>query len=111
MAELERPYEIYEWRDGETREFTIERWEVGELEIHPRDGRPPKSIEIIRVHVPPEEKETYPHYWDLTSSRLVAQLKPMLPPGGVGPYKIKVTAIGSAPQTHFSVTRLPESLE
>jgi len=111
MAELGRPYEIYEWRDGETQEFTILRWEVGDLEIHPRDGRPPKSIDVLRIHVPVGEKEHPPYYWDLTSSRLVYMLKPMLPPGGVGPYKVKVTAIGSAPRTHFSVTRLPERPE
>lgn len=110
MAVLSQPYEIYEWRDGETREFTIERWEVGELEIHPRDGRPPKMINVLRVHVPPEEKPEFPHYWDLTSSRLVAQLRGILRTHRAGRHRVKVTAIGSAPRTHFSVTSVPESL-
>ncbi len=108
MAELERPYEIYEWEAGETQEFTILRWEQGLLEIQPRDGRPKKEITVLRIHVPAEEKGTYPPWHDLTSARLVHQLLGMLPPGGIGPFKIQVTAIGSAPRTHFSVTRIPE---
>lgn len=110
MAELARPYEIYEWGDGETREFTIERWEEGELEIHPRDGRPSKEIKVLRVHVPEEEKPTFPHYWDLTSSRLVAQLRPILRTRKYGRTRIKVTAIGRAPRTHYSVSLIPPEL-
>lgn len=110
MAELARPYEIYEWHDGETKEFTIERWETGELEITPRDGRPPKLITVLRVHVPTEEKPEFPHYWDLTSSRLVAQMARILETHRGARRRVKVTAIGSAPRTHYSVTWLPESL-
>ncbi len=108
MGELAKPHEIYEWGDGETREFTILRWELGETTIHPHYQPEGKLIEVMRIHVPPEEKPEFPHYWDMTSGRLVAQLKPMLQPPWTGPQKFKVTAIGSAPRTHFSVTRLPE---
>ena len=110
MAELERPYEIYEWSDGETKEFTIEKWEEGDLEIHPRDGRPPKMIKVLRIHVPVEEKPEFPHYWDLTSSRLFAQLRAILERRRLATTRVKVTAIGSAPRTHFSVTHIPEEL-
>lgn len=110
MPELARPYEIYEWRDGETREFTIQRWEEGELEIHPRDGRPPKMITVLRVHVPEEEKEAFPFYWDLTSSRLVVQLLSILRVYRGRETRVKVTAIGRAPRTHYSVTRVPAEL-
>lgn len=108
MVELAKPFEIYEWRDGETKEFTVLKYEVGETTIVPRDGREPKTITVLRIHVPPEEKPEYPQYWDMTSSRLVAYLKGILPTVLIGPYKIKITAIGRAPRTHFSVTRLPE---
>lgn len=108
MTELGRPYEIYEWKEGESHEFTIHKWEEGELEIQPRDGRPPKNITVLRVHVPEEEKPEYPPYWDLTSARLVHQLLGMLPLDQVAPFKIRVTAIGRAPRTHFSVTRIPD---
>jgi len=110
MAELERPYEIYEWSDGETKEFTIERWEEGDLEIHPRDGRPPQMIKGLRIHVPVEEKPEFPHYWDLTSSRLFAQLRAILQVHRLATHRVKVTAIGRAPRTHFSVTSIPPEL-
>ncbi len=110
MPELARPYEIYEWKDGETREFTIERWEMGELEIHPRDGRPPKVIPVLRIHVPVEEKPEFPQYWDLTSTRLTAQLSRILDTHRGARRRVKITAIGSAPRTHFSVTWIPEGL-
>ena len=110
MAVLDKPYEIYEWGDDETREFTIERWEMGDLEIHPRDGRPPKMISVLRLHVPTAEKTEYPSYWDLTSSRLVAQLKQILEAHRGARRRVKITAIGKPPRTHFSVTWLPEGL-
>ena len=108
MVVLEKPYEIYEWQDGETRELTIVKVELGELEIHPRDGREPKTVSVMRVHVPPETKDTYPPYWDLTSQRLVAQLRGILPDPLYNPYRVTITAIGRPPATHFSVSRVPE---
>lgn len=108
MAELERPYEIYEWEDRKTETWEILDWEEGELTIQPRDGRPEKQITVLRIHLSPEEKPDFPQYWDLTSARLVAQLRGILGQRGLGPKKIQVTAIGSAPRTHFSVTRIPE---
>jgi len=107
MKELERPYEIYEWEPGEVRTFTILRWEKGELEILPKD-RPPKMITVVRVHVPEEEKPTFPHYWDLTASRITAQLIPLLEHTMGFPVKIRVKADRfPAPKTHYEVGRLP----
>jgi len=110
MPELTKPYEIYEWKDGETKEFTIERWEEGEVEIHPRDGRPPKMAPVLRIHVPMEEKPTFPYYWDLTSTRLTAQLRSILGTHVGARRRVKITAIGEAPLTHYSVTWVPEAL-
>jgi hypothetical protein len=111
MAKLSTPYEIYEWSDGETHEFTILSYDDGLLTIHPRDGREPKEVKVLRLHVPESEKESYPFYWDLTSQRLVGQLRAMLPPTLLGPLKVKITAIGKPPRTHFSVSFLPERPE
>lgn len=108
MPELPKPYEIYEWSEGESREFTILKYERGELEIQPRDGRDPKMITVLRLHVPEGEKPEFPHYWDMTSARLTAQLLGMLPPPGGLPLRVSITAIGRAPRTHFSVSRIPE---
>jgi hypothetical protein len=107
MAKLAKPYEIYEWEDGVTEEWTVEKWELGQLEIDLRTRTGTKDVDVLRIHVPEEEKEFYPYYWDLTSARLTGQLRGMLPPGGLGPFRIRITAIGAAPNTHFSITRIP----
>jgi hypothetical protein len=62
----------------------------------------------MRIHIPPETKEQFPPYWDLTSQRLVAQLRGILPEPQYSPFTVKVTAIGEAPATHFSVSRVIE---
>lgn len=108
MTVLEKPYEIYEWEDGKSEEWTILSWELGELTIQLRSREGTKDIEVLRIHVPPEEKPEFPHYHDLTSARLVKQLQGILPRGGLGSTKLRITAIGAAPRTHFSVTNLPE---
>lgn len=108
MPELIKPYEIYEWVDGITEEWTVLSWEVGQLTITLREREGTKLIDVLRIHVPPEEKEFEPYYWDLTSARLVAQLRGLLATAGRGPMRISITAIGVAPRNHFSVTRIPE---
>jgi hypothetical protein len=111
MAELSGPFEICEWIDGQTREFSVLRHELGTMTIQPRDGREAKEIEAMRLHVDPADKPDFPHYWDVTSQRLVGQLRGILPATLVNPFRIKITAIGSAPRTHYSVSRLPERPE
>lgn len=108
MPVLAKPYEIYEWEDGKTEEWTILSWELGDLTIELREREGTKEIQVLRIHVPAEEKPEFPHYHDLTSARLVGQLQGILPRGGVGPMKLRITAIGAAPRTHFSVTPLPQ---
>lgn len=110
MPELPRPYEIYEWSDNKTETWTVLSWEVGDLKIQPRDGREAKEIQVLRIHVPLGEKANEPRYWDLTSARLVAQLKSLLPPSGIGTPRVTITAIGAAPRTHFSVSLVPAKL-
>lgn len=108
MTALSQPHEIKEWKDGEAADFTIVKFERGDLEIHPRDGRPAKTVSVIRIHLPPEEKKDYPFYWDLTSARLTGQLDGLLPAVQVSPIRIRITAMGVPPTTHFTVSRLPE---
>jgi len=99
--------EFYEWKAREERTFTILRWEKGPYEIHPRDGRPPKPILVIRIHVPPEEKPEFPPYWDLGGARLTMQLLPILEATRSFPIRIRVKADVPAPKTHYQVDRLP----
>ena len=61
------PYDILELRpEGElvTRVVGVE---VGPVPINPRDGRSPKVVQAVRLTVPPEDKQTEPPWWDVTS--------------------------------------------
>jgi hypothetical protein len=108
VVELDRPYEIYEWEDGKTERWTILRWELGQLEIQLRSREGTKDIDVLRIHVPPEDKEHEPYYWDLTSARLTRQLRGILDRTTALPVTLEITAIGRAPRTHFSVTPVPQ---
>jgi len=99
--------EFYEWKAREERTFTILRWEKSLYEITPRDGRPTKTILVIRIHLPEEEKPTFPHYWDLGGARLTGQLLPILEATRSFPIRIRVKADVPAPKTHYEVDLLP----
>ena len=81
MAKIEPPHEILELADGESVTFHVERWEAGDMTIHPTwPGAPEtKVVEGLRVHVPMKDKEWLPSFWDLTAGHLVAAMKPLLP--------------------------------
>lgn len=100
---IDKPHELLELADGGFIQTRVDRFEVGEMDISPRDGRPPKTIKAIRIHVPPADKPFFPFYWDLTAGTLVAQMEPMLP--GIVQRKavLKITKRGTGPSARFSV--------
>jgi hypothetical protein len=105
MAQLAGPYEIFELKDGESKELTVTRYEYGTVIIHPRyPGAPPsKEIAAVRLYIRPEEKPAGVPYWDITSQTLIAQLRPFLeamPPTGL---RIRLTAHGIPPSKRYSL--------
>jgi len=107
MAELPKPLNVLELQDGESRRFTVTRFEQGEETIFPGHAPQGKKIQVLRVHVRPEDVEHAPYYWDITSSRLVAQLRPQLALVGNLTVRWQVTAHGIAPKKYFTVERAP----
>lgn len=103
MPVLPGPYEILEMGDGGSLVTTVEKWAEGEMQIHPRDGRDPKTINVVRVHVPKETKPLFPDYYDLTSQTLTAQLRPLLPTVAGSGRKVRITKHGFGPKARFSV--------
>lgn len=105
MALMESPFEILELADGQMVEFRILKWELGETVIHPRfPGAPAeKRINALRVHVPPKFKALFPHYWDITSKTLIAQLLPYLEKRGFEKKTFRVRAHGVAPKKRFTL--------
>jgi len=109
VERLEPPYEIFELADGESRTMRVERWEQGLMTIHPRyPGAPEeKTVEALRLHIPPEIKPSFPHYYDVTAGRLKAQLLPILEAPGFEKLEITVTKRGVAPRAYFEVSVRP----
>lgn len=105
VAELPSPYEILELESGESATFGVRGYEVGMATISPRyTGAPEeKTIPVVRVLVPREDKEYAPYYYDITSKRLVGSIIPILQEGVPEGKKIKITAHGTRPRKHFSV--------
>lgn len=103
MAKLEGPYEILELEDGGILETRVEKWEEGEVEIHPGYRPEGKLITAIRIHVPKDRKEFFPWYWDITSQTLVAQIRPFLEAPGYERKTFKITKHGVPPRARFTL--------
>ena len=99
--------EILELAPGESRSFTVLWAEEGRTIINPRDGRPPKEIPVLRLHVDPKDKPTFPQYYDVTGITLQAQLKPLVLAPGYVARRFTVQKVGSGPQARFTMTSSP----
>lgn len=107
MAQLPSPMEVLDLKDGESLEFTVERWEKGETTIHPRHLSAPIVVPALRVHVRQADKPMFPHYYDLTAKGLQAQLEPFLEAGGGQGRRVRITKHGIQPKARFTLEVLP----
>ena len=111
MIEMEKlkplppPYEIFEFEPCTPAYFRIVSYEIGKIVIQPKyPGAPPqKEVVAIRLHVDPETKKYFPHYWDITPSRLVYQLIGLLTQGIPENMWLKIHRDVPGPKAHFSV--------
>ena len=107
MDELQGPVELLELQDGQSASFRALRYDKGTLKIFPRTVQQGKIITALRVHVPPEDKPLFPHYWDLTATTLVAQLEPHLQRPDITRLRFKITARGISVHKRFEVETSP----
>jgi len=106
MPELARPINVLELQDGDEVTFRIVRFETGEEVIFPLHAPNGKRVRVLRLHVSAADKPDFPHYWDVTSTRLYAQLLPQLQVAGLLSAKWTVTARGIQPKKYFTVERV-----
>jgi len=66
-----------------------------------------KDREVLRIHVSPEDKPLFPHYWDLGQKTLVPQVMAPLTAGIPEGYGIRIHAVGTAPKKRFEVSLVP----
>lgn len=100
---LSDPAELLEIEDGQTVELRVQRGEFDQLFIKPERNKNGEVVPALRLHVVPGSKQFDPQYWDITSKRLMAQLRPILSAPGVERKTIRVTAHGRKPDKHFTV--------
>jgi hypothetical protein len=95
--------EILDLQDKGTLTTRVEGWEEGEATI--KTGQVPagKVVAACRIHVPKEDKPLYPHYYDITSKTLRAQLVPLLPNIVANKSRITIVKHGVAPLARFSL--------
>ena len=109
MRELTAPYEILELEPCRSVRLRVVRFELGKIRISPRWPGAPAEKEVAgcRVHIDPALKPAFPHYYDLTPSRLVHQLAPLavapIPPG----MELEIHRDVPGPKAHFAVRWVP----
>jgi len=100
---LEEPREILDLQDGGKLQTRILRHELGITKILPRGATEEKEIEALRIHVPKEDKQHYPYWWDISSKTLKHQLLPLLPEIEKNGRRVTITKYGVAPAARFKV--------
>ena len=110
LAQLSRMPEPFEWLElanGQSRTLRVERHELGTTVINPRDDRDPFEIGVLRVHVPARDKQTLPHYWDISAKHLIAGMLPYLDGPNAGAWSFRVTKKGEGPAARFTLDARP----
>jgi hypothetical protein len=95
--------EILELEDGESKTFHVHAHQLDDAIIRPAHAPAGKAIKVLRVHILPGEKPTFPFYWDITGSGAIAQLAPLLDSGNYKGRKFKITAIGAGVKKRHTV--------
>ena len=97
------PMEILELRDGDSVSFHVTQFQFDDAIIKPAHAPQGKVIQVLRVHVPKEDKLFFPYYWDVTGGGAIAQLRPLLESGAYKDRAFKVTAHGEGTKKRHTV--------
>lgn len=100
---LEKPIELLEIPDGETRELRIVEGRMDQAVIKPDRAPGGVVVDCLRVWTVEGTKEHHPPYWDITAARLYSQLIPHLSRPDLKDKTFVVTAHGAAPNKYFSL--------
>ena len=82
-------------------------YEEGPVPVTPREGRPPKVVQGVRLYVPPEDKQTEPPWWDVTSQTVKPTLLQVAALAVQQKRYLLLHKYGSGPGARFSVELLP----
>jgi len=105
LEPLPPPYEILELEPGKPVRIKVLGYKIGRMTIHPKysAGAFEKTIVAIRIFTDEESKPTFPQYWDITPSRLVYQLAPLLANHNMIGRTIELYRDIPGPKAHYQV--------
>ena len=104
--ELKGPFEFLDLPNCETVTLKVLSWDFGRAMVHP-PWLPPgelRETEVLRIHVPKEQKPLFPHYYDMGQRTLVPQVMALLTAGVPEGYGIRIHAVGTGPKKRFEVS-------
>lgn len=107
LEDMPEPFEILEMEDGQTKTLRVVKYREGRMWLEPRDGRPRKQVQVLRVWVPPTDKPTIPPYWDITAKHLINGLLGYLETRGAGTHEFTITKQGKPPVARFRLEARP----
>ncbi len=100
---ISSPYEIFDLASGGELVTRVTAFEQGRATIKPARAPQGVEVDVVRIHVPPEDKPHVPSYWDLTATRLLPTLVAALPGVVTGRRWIRIRKEGVAPRARFSL--------
>jgi hypothetical protein len=122
---LPEPMELLDLEHGNSIQLRIDRYDMGTTDIHPTNvtrrhvrlymnqqslTAPPAPgtpitvrIPVLRVYGQRLDEPSPQTYWDISSKRLIADLRPRLYAMGGNPLVVKLTAEGYKPTKRYSV--------
>ena len=101
------PYDILELRPEGELVTRVVSYEEGPITVTPRDGRPPKVVQAVRLYVPREDKQTEPPWWDVTSQTLKPTLLALATEAVRTGRYLLLHKYGSGPGARFGAELLP----
>jgi hypothetical protein len=104
---LEPPFEFMGLLDGQEVSFQVLRWQLGEADIHETTTRRTKRIQVLRVHVPPEDKPIGALYWDITAGTTISRLRPFLDDPNLRDFRVTLVRRGVPPSARDEVRVTP----
>ncbi len=102
-----KPFDILELRAEGELITRVLAFEEGPMTVTPKDGRPPKVVDGVRLHVPPADKQTEPPWWDVTSQTVKPTLLAILPRVTRDHLWLKLHKYGAGAGARFGVDVLP----
>ncbi len=101
------PFDVLELRAEGELVTRVRDFEEGPMVVTPRDNRPPKVVQGVRLHVPPEDKQTSPDYWDITAQTVKPNLLAILPLAVQTKRYLRLHKYGDGAGARFGVDLLP----